>query len=127
MQAIDKSETMPLMQIKSFNNAQSCKKICFSTCSIDQIVNPETVCLHEIAQSCIGFAAEDHRLKKKYRTHLACAKKRLKSSTKYIDSSLSDHVRMEVECVKKVEDEKLQELETEAKDRLEIVKGAGSN
>ena len=85
--------------------------------------NPETVHLCEITQSCIGFAAEEYRIKTKYRTCLAQAKKTFKSSSQYITGLVSDREHMEAQHVKKLEDDKLQELETAAREWLAIVRG----
>ena len=87
--------------------------------------NPETVRFHEFAQSHVGFDAEEHRIKTKYRTHLAHSKKVLKGSSKYITASSLERDRMEGECIKKLEDDKLKELEMAAEEWLKIVQGNG--
>src|SRR5271170_718921 len=83
--------------------------------------NHETICIREITQSRTGFNAEEHRIKTKYRTRLARAKTRLQKSAEYIASSSLEQGHMVTECIKKFEDEKLQELEIAAKEWLDIV------
>ena len=85
--------------------------------------NPETCRIREIAHSRIGFAAQEHRVKTKYRTRLARQRKALQASPKYIDASASDRERMEAQCLKGIEDDKLRELQSVAEEWLTIVRG----
>ena len=79
--------------------------------------------LHEIAHSRVGFDVEEHWIKTKFRTRIGHSKKALKSSSEYIATSSLERDCMEGECIKKLEDDKLQELEIAAKEWFEMVHG----
>lgn len=61
-------------------------------------INPKTIRVYTIHQSQIGFTAEEHHIKTKYRTKLAYAQRVLLQSIQYINGSVDDRNCMEVEC-----------------------------
>ena len=83
--------------------------------------NPDTIRVRELDQSRVGFAAEDHRIKTKFRTRLARARQALRVSAEYNYASEDDRERMEARCTKMLEDAKLKELESVAAAWLTIV------
>src|SRR5436190_21644269 len=76
--------------------------------------NPDTIRVRELDQSRVGFAAEDHRIKTKFRTRLAHARQALRVSAEYIYASEDDRERMEARCTKMLEDAKFKELDSVA-------------
>jgi hypothetical protein len=74
--------------------------------------NPESTRLRKFHRGQLGFNAEAHRIKTKFRTRLARAKEALRKSTQYADSSADDRKRMETECTEMHAEAKLQELES---------------
>ena len=74
--------------------------------------NPETVRIREISQSRIGLPAEEHRIKTKFRTRLARAKKALRSSSEWINASSIERGRLETQCKTSIEEEKDKALRT---------------
>src|SRR5204862_7314493 len=83
--------------------------------------NPDTIRVRELDQSRVGFAAEDHRIKTKFRTRLARARQALRVSAEYNYASEDDRERMEARCTKMLEDAKLKELESVVAAWLTIV------
>ena len=83
--------------------------------------NPETIHVRELDHSRVGFAAEDHRIKTKFRTCLARARQVLRASTEQTDGSMDDREHMEARCTKMHEDTKLKELESVVAAWLTIV------
>ena len=91
--------------------------------AISLSTNPETIRAREINQSRVGFDAEAHRIKRKFRTHLTRAREALRASTEYTNSSADDRERMEVQCTEMHEEAKLKELESAGQVWLKVVKG----
>ena len=69
-----------------------------SQCTCDMLLsdNPETVRIREISQSCIGFVAEEHRIKTKFRMRLARVKKALRESHEWVNALAELRVDMEM-------------------------------
>jgi len=84
---------------------------------------PETIRAREINQSRVGFDAEAHRIKTKFRTHLTRAKEALRASTEYTNSSADGRECMEAQCMEMHEEAKSKELESAGQVWLKVVKG----
>src|ERR1700733_13152373 len=84
---------------------------------------PETIRAREINQSRVGFDAEAHRIKTKFRTRLARAREALRASTEYTNSSADVRGRMEAQCTEMHEEAKSKELESAGQVWLKVVKG----
>jgi len=72
--------------------------------------NPETTRVHEISQSRIGFAAEQHHIKTKFRTRLARVRKDLKESREWVNASAEQCVHMEMDRQNQLASERDREL-----------------
>ena len=86
---------------------------CFASqcaCEVPLSNIPETMRIREISQSRIGLLTEEHCIKTKFRTRLACAKKAPRSSSKWIDASVIDCELLETQCQTSIEEERDREL-----------------
>jgi len=72
--------------------------------------NPETVRIREISQSCVGFAAEEHRIKTKFRMRLARVKKALRESHEWVNALAELRVDMEMRHQAELASEREREL-----------------
>lgn len=83
--------------------------------------NPISARTREVRRSRIGFAAEEQRIKIKYRTRLARAQNALKQSAEWRSSSPSRRIEMESKCKGDLESQKQHELESVAAEWLRIM------
>ena len=82
--------------------------------------NPETARVREISQSHIGFAAEQHRIKTKFRTRLARVRKGLKESREWVNASAEQRVHMEMERQNELASERDRELRHAEKEWIKL-------
>ena len=82
---------------------------------------PETIRVREINQSRVGFDAEAHRIKTKFRTRLTRAREALRASTEYTNSSADGRERMEAQCTEMYEEAKSKELGSAGQVWLKVV------